>query len=150
MSLLSLLNKADQHLTEGEDVHRKILFGLCFAHASIEERLRFGPMGWSKPYEFTESDLFASIGSMVYLAKGSLPWEMLQYCIVDLTYGGRVSESEDQKLLHALIDPILSVGMLSHEFRLAPVQNIRLPDSLDSLRSMYEDCLLYTSDAADE
>lgn len=107
-NMRSLYSKLDQSMLE-ECPHaafRSVVYVLCFLHAVVLERRKYGKIGWNVSYDFNESDFTISRKLLsLYLYKAyedrdeQLPWGSLKYLIGDAMYGGRVSDDYDRRIL---------------------------------------------------
>lgn len=59
IALPSLQDILDQCSREQE--FKTILFSLCYFHACVAERRKFGPQGWNRKYPFSTGDLTISV-----------------------------------------------------------------------------------------
>ncbi|XP_075946793.1 dynein axonemal heavy chain 6 [Anarhichas minor] len=88
---------------------RKIIFGICFFHAVIQERKKFGPLGWNIRYEFNDSDRECALLNLnLYCRDGAVPWDALIYMTGEITYGGRVTDAWDQRCLRTILKGFFS------------------------------------------
>eukprot|EP01028_Stygiella_incarcerata_P003072 TRINITY_DN1583_c0_g3_i1.p1 TRINITY_DN1583_c0_g3~~TRINITY_DN1583_c0_g3_i1.p1 ORF type:complete len:4602 (-),score=1271.77 TRINITY_DN1583_c0_g3_i1:125-13930(-) len=89
---------------------RPLVYVLTFFHAVVQERRKYGKIGWNVPYDFNESDFRVSLLLLgTYLEKAftygdPVPWESLRYLVGEAMYGGRVTDSFDRRVLVTYLD----------------------------------------------
>jgi dynein heavy chain len=87
------------------EAFRPLVYVLSFFHAVIQERRKYGKIGWNVPYDFNRSDFDVSFSLMAtYLNKAKLyedpvPWDSLKYLVGEAMYGGRVTDQFDRRVL---------------------------------------------------
>ncbi len=97
----------DENLNECEKgEYKSLVYVLSFFHATIQERKKFGKIGWNVNYDFNDSDFRISLSLIsLYLNKAiqtnqeELPWSTLRYLIGEAMYGGRVTDDFDRRVL---------------------------------------------------
>ena len=97
---------------------KRIIFGICFFHAVILERKKFGPLGWNIRYEFSDSDReCAQLNLQMFCKEGSIPWDALIYITGEITYGGRVTDFLDQRCLRTVLGIFFEPKTLDEDYK---------------------------------
>ena len=112
-------------------------------HMMVLERARHVPQGWSRPYEFYDTDLDAAYTlvdtcfahaaqTKRHLAPEEIPWLALRTLLAQDVYGCRMDSDADRKMLDALLAHLFTPAAFESEFVLAPdlVQPLCAPDGV--------------------
>ena len=127
----SLKNIPNTRLAQGPTEKVRLYFLLAWFHAVIQERLRYVPLGWSKAYDFNDSDMdsaFKTIDQWLQpVAKGRanidpalIPWDAVKTLVKQSVYGGRIDSDFDQRVLDAFVDTLFTPKAYDMEFELVP------------------------------
>ena len=87
------------------EVFKRLLFGFCFFHAVIQDRRKFGPIGWNIPYGFTTEDLTTCRRQLMTFINqyDKAPIKVLLFLGASINYGGRVTDDKDKRLISTIL-----------------------------------------------
>ena len=99
----------------------------------IQERRKFGPIGWNIRYEFNTSDVECSMMTMrMFLSEQEqIPWPALEFVIGQINYGGRVTDDLDRRCLMSILRQYITPKVLTENYKLTPSGTYYIPSDGD-------------------
>uniref|UniRef100_A0A8C4H1B1 Dynein heavy chain 9, axonemal n=1 Tax=Dicentrarchus labrax TaxID=13489 RepID=A0A8C4H1B1_DICLA len=128
---LDNFNQDTLEMCARENEFKSIWFALCYFHAVVAERRKFGPQGWNRSYPFNTGDLTISINVLYnYLeANPKVPFDDLRYLFGEIMYGGHITDDWDRRLCRTYLEEYIKPEMMEGELYLA--HGFPLPGNMD-------------------
>ena len=109
--------KAEQEKLEKDNIIKKqhfikLLYSLSLFHAVLQERKKFGPIGFNLRYDFNQGDFDTSSELVnIYLSEApvdEVPWDSIIYLIGEVTYGGSIVDETDRIVMNCTLGKFIN------------------------------------------
>ncbi|XP_060532310.1 cytoplasmic dynein 2 heavy chain 1 isoform X2 [Cylas formicarius] len=120
-----------KHLNILNNTSARILFAFACVHALLQERRNYIPQGWSKYYEFNNTDFNTCLSLIEDLWQNEnthVRWSFISGLMCDAVYGGRVENMDDMKILESYARAYFRDEITSHRWSPFDI-NTNLPNS---------------------
>lgn len=87
------------------DAFKKLVFAFAFFHAIVQDRRKFGAIGWNIAYAFTYEDFDVCRRQLKIFTDmyEVIPYQVLIILGAEVNYGGRVTDDKDVRLITAIL-----------------------------------------------
>lgn len=103
--------------------YKKLLFAFSFFHALVQDRRKFGPIGWNIPYAFMQEEYeVCSRQLKIFLDEaknGEIPFKVLVFLGAEVNYGGRVTDDKDVRLISNILLRFINPKVLEDDYPLS-------------------------------
>jgi len=122
---------SDEQFEECKQVeaYKRLCFSLCWFHAVMQERRKFGPLGWNIAYDYSESDRDCCLKQLkVFLDKyDEVPYKVIVQLSGDVNYGGRITDDWDRRTMNTLLAEYVCPEAMSDGYMFSADENYKQP-----------------------
>jgi dynein heavy chain len=112
-----MTNGVDPSAFDSHVASQRFILCLAFFASLIQERKKFGPLGWNIIYEWSDSDFRVSTMMLRSLLRDAeVPWKAILHLVGHIAFGGRVTDDWDRRTLLSHLQRILQPKLLEPEF----------------------------------
>lgn len=145
-------NMSEEELAEKSKAHpviySNLLFALSFFHGVLLERRKFGTLGYNVVYDFTYSDYEVSeniidlyVNNMRSDDPKDVPFVTIRYLIAEASYGGRVTDDWDRRVLNTYMSQYMCLATITQEnYPLSSAEEYIIPTACTTVAAYKQEC----------